>query len=193
LDSSADERHLWPYLSELVRKCQPSVVFGEQVASKDGRLWLDGVQTDLERMAYAVGAADLCAAGVGAPHIRQRLYWVADVQRAGLEERQIKFARQEFTTAERSSDVGGLEYTEGDGRQQRRPEPSRRGAVGGCGWGDFDVIPCIDGKARRVEAGTFPLVNGTTNRVGLLRGYGNAIVPQVAAEFIKAFFDVRRS
>src|SRR5690606_33298523 len=45
---------------------------------KDGRLWLTGVRSDLEALGYAVGAADLCAAGVGAPHIRQRLYWLAD-------------------------------------------------------------------------------------------------------------------
>ena len=43
-----------------------------------------------------------------------------------------------------------------------------------------------DGKIRPVEPGTFPLAYGIPARVGRLRGYGNAIVPQVAAEFIKA-------
>ena len=61
------------------------MVFGEQVASKDGRVWLSGVRADLEALGYAVGAADLCAAGVGAPHIRQRLYWVGNAQRIGRE------------------------------------------------------------------------------------------------------------
>ena len=55
----------------------PPVVFGEQVASKDGREWLSAVRSDLESMGYACGAADLSAASVGAPHIRQRLFWVA--------------------------------------------------------------------------------------------------------------------
>jgi site-specific DNA-cytosine methylase len=73
----ADERHLWPAFYELIAECRPSTVFGEQVASKDGREWLAGVRADLEDARYAVGAADLCAAGVGAPHIRQRLFWVA--------------------------------------------------------------------------------------------------------------------
>jgi hypothetical protein len=31
------------------------------------------------------------------------------------------------------------------------------------------------------------LANGISNRVGVLRGAGNAIVPQVGAEVIKAF------
>ena len=73
----ADERHLWPHLHYLIEQCQPSVVVGEQVASKDGLAWLDLVQTDLEATGYASGAVDTCAAGFGAPHIRQRLYWVA--------------------------------------------------------------------------------------------------------------------
>jgi DNA (cytosine-5)-methyltransferase 1 len=77
----ADERHIWPAFYELIAECRPSTVFGEQVASKDGREWLAGVRADLEDARYAVGAADLCAAGVGAPHIRQRLFWVADAQR----------------------------------------------------------------------------------------------------------------
>jgi len=75
---TADERHLWPAFHWLISQRKPDVVFGEQVASKDGLAWLDTVQSDLETAGYAVGAVDLCAAGVGAPHIRQRLYFVAE-------------------------------------------------------------------------------------------------------------------
>ena len=74
----ADQRHLWPAFQHLIAECRPATVFGEQVAGKAGREWLAGIRADLEAAGYAVGAADLCAAGVGAPHIRQRLYWVAD-------------------------------------------------------------------------------------------------------------------
>ncbi len=81
----ADERHLWPAFFHLISECKPGAIFGEQVASKDGLGWLDLVQTDLEATNYAVGAVDLCAAGFGAPHIRQRLFWVADSDNAGLE------------------------------------------------------------------------------------------------------------
>ena len=76
----ADERHLWPTFHHLIRERRPPVVLGEQAASKDGLAWLDLVSTDMEATGYAGGAVDLCAAGVGAPHIRQRQWfaWLAD-------------------------------------------------------------------------------------------------------------------
>lgn len=74
----ADERHLWPHFHYLIEKCRPETVFGEQVASKDGIAWFDLVQADLEGTGYASAALDICAAGFGAPHIRQRLFWVAN-------------------------------------------------------------------------------------------------------------------
>ena len=73
-----DERHLWPHWFHLIEECRPPTVFGEQVASKDGLGWIDLVQADMEGADYAIGAFDLCAAGFGAPHIRQRLWFVAD-------------------------------------------------------------------------------------------------------------------
>lgn len=54
-------------------------------------------------------------------------------------------------------------------------------------WSDADWLGCRDGKFRPVRSGSSPLANGIPARVGRLRGYGNAIVPQAAAEFIKAF------
>jgi DNA (cytosine-5)-methyltransferase 1 len=57
-------------------------------------------------------------------------------------------------------------------------------------WGNADWLYCRDGKWRPVEPGTFPLAHGAPARVGRLRAYGNAIVPQVAAELIRAYLDV---
>lgn len=89
-----DERHLWPAFLRLIAACQPPLVFGEQVASADvvgpasgkGKcaadgtpveVWIDRVFSDLEAARYAGATADLPAAGIGAPHIRQRLWWGA--------------------------------------------------------------------------------------------------------------------
>jgi DNA (cytosine-5)-methyltransferase 1 len=73
----ADERHLWPAWYHLVEQCRPPVIFGEQVASKAADSWADLVQDDLEAVGYAFGAVPFPAASVGAPHIRDRLYWCA--------------------------------------------------------------------------------------------------------------------
>ena len=57
-------------------------------------------------------------------------------------------------------------------------------------WADCEWLPCRDGKWRPVEPGTFPLAHGVPVRLGRLRGYGNAIVPQVAAEVIRAYMEL---
>lgn len=78
----SDERHLWPAWFHLIQHGKPAgvPVFGEQVASDDGLAWLDLVQGDMEASGYTFWPMDLCAAGVGAPHIRQRLFFVAHSQ-----------------------------------------------------------------------------------------------------------------
>lgn len=73
----ADERHLWPAFYHLASQRQPSIILGEQVASKDGYHWLDLVQTDLEAMGHAFGPVVLPAAGFGAPHGRHRTFFVS--------------------------------------------------------------------------------------------------------------------
>ncbi len=104
----ADERHLWPAFHWLVEQCGPAIVVGEQVASKDGLAWLDLVSADLEASGYAFGAVDTCAAGFGAPHIRQRLYWMADADHQGESGRGIRRPGESAgarlgTTCQRSS------------------------------------------------------------------------------------------
>ena len=72
-----DPRHLWPHFFRLISACKPKVVMGEQVAGKAGYGWLDGVRSDLEAEGYACDGVDIPACSINAPHIRQRLYWVA--------------------------------------------------------------------------------------------------------------------
>ena len=127
----ADERHLWPAFFHLIENVRPVTVFGEQVASKDGLGWLDLVQADLEGKDYAFGAIDTCAAGFGAPHIRQRLYWVAHSgsdrghDRRGLhrgcaqegERGETTFGSQSGVEVERVGSIGNMANTIGAGLQ----------------------------------------------------------------------------
>lgn len=235
----ADKRHLWPVFRDLITFGEPTVTFGEQVASKAGREWLAGVRIDLEGLGYEVGAADLCAAGVGSPQMRQRLFWVANTRheqtgrgtrpskeegrrpfsditgcgaagRLGDSNGSRSFSRREAAETDRHgssivpngsagglvhSGFPGLEGLTGNGHKRHESgrvdqEPNRSIAEASNPWDRFDLLPCTDGKARRIESGSFPLAHGISGRVGLLRGYGNAIVPQVAAEFIQAYLEV---
>jgi len=110
-EGTGDERHLWPAFFHLIRFSKPRVVFGEQVASRGGLGWLDIVQSDLEAEGYACGAVDLCAAGFGAPHIRQRLFFVAHA--AGERRKQLK-SRQP---------AGVLGAAVGAQKQMQQPRP----------------------------------------------------------------------
>ncbi|WP_281161855.1 DNA cytosine methyltransferase [Klebsiella quasipneumoniae] len=77
-DGFADERHLWPAFNHLISERRPQHVFGEQVAAGNANVWFDLVQADMEGMGYAFGLVPFTSAGIGAPHIRERAYWVAN-------------------------------------------------------------------------------------------------------------------
>ena len=122
---TSDERHLWPHWNHLIQECRPATIFGEQVASKDGLGWLDLVQTDMEAKDYAFGAFDLCAASFGAPHIRQRIWFVADTDDTGSQGRVSGRTDQEREVqhghlGRNGSTNGGLGDTDiNDGRDKR--------------------------------------------------------------------------
>ena len=176
-----DERHLWPAAQWLIEQCKPPAVFGEQVASKGADSWIDLVHDDVEAMGYAFGAVPFPSAGVGAPHIRDRLYWVglADPDSERLEGRGILRERADKCTTRTDGVVDGM------ADEQGRPAGSQHGG-GSSWWSDADWLPCRDGKLRPVEPGAFPLAHGAPARVGRLRAYGNAINAEAARVFILA-------
>ena len=162
----ADERHLWPAWQHLIAQRKPATVFGEQVEGPAARLWLDIVCSDLEGLGYAFGAAVIPAASVGSPQLRHRTWFVADAHDA---------RRQ---GAERQGQSGAT----WQGRATARSELMRPD----CGhW------PPGPGAVNLIPVRT----DGVSNAVGGCKAYGNAIVPQVAAEFVAAFMnaDVRQS
>ncbi|EMC1557866.1 DNA cytosine methyltransferase [Klebsiella pneumoniae] len=266
-DGFADERHLWPQFFHLISERRPQHVFGEQVAAGNANVWFDLVQADLEGMGYAFGLVPFTSAGIGAPHIRERAYWVAEsageqcqkllpglaqgvgaegsrspakstglcsvgsldnADKPGLEghfrddgaagrERPTGPAAAPGVHDGMANTTGQLHHECNDGAnefgrsrdaEQNRlgGEPVRALEVNGF-WRDADWLLCRDGKWRPVEPGTFPLVDGaaarmgrvepgvarvaSSNRVGRLKGYGNAINAQAAAAFVRAYMGVQ--
>ena len=203
---SDDERHLWPAFHALIRECRPASVFGEQVAGAAGLAWLDHVFADLEESGYAAAAADMPACSVGAPHRRQRLFWVANAygRHAGEGNRAGGEGRGGPAIG------GGMGDADSAGwpQQPRQWDESTRPPAPSLSdpWSDIDWLACTDGKHRPTQRGLSPLVAGLSGRVVRggdpgapvdadssqearvmrLRGYGNAIVPQVAAAFVRA-------
>lgn len=158
-----DKRHLWPHIKRLISECKPAVVFGEQVEKKSGLEWLEIVQADVERENYAFAAVTLNAAGVQAPNVRDRIYWVADTEsERGRQRKQVEV---------------------GSNKESGRP-----GQVQPVNfWSDSQSVNCTDGRKRLIEPSFLPLVNGDSTTMGRLRAYGNAINPEVTMQFIKAY------
>lgn len=208
----ADKRHLWPAWLHLISQQRPAVVFGEQVAAAVGHQWLDGVCADLEGQGYAIGAAVLPACSVGAPHRRDRLWFVADTdtpkrwtidQMRGRVASEYSVLPRKETTNRSWAGSEAFTRTLADARStglaQRERERGVLRTVGGeserqDAANDNRIDSWIlghDGKARRIEPSIRLLAHGVPARVGRLRAYGNAIVPQVAAEVIGAYMDCR--
>ena len=227
--------------------------------------WVDRVRADMEAEGYSFEFHVLGAHSVGAPHIRQRLWWVGYTKDGNREipERESRKNSQlrrpsgfggmadsqsvrsgegwqnatggnerdkqeQWAVIERHvSRFGmvnlfkpGLEGFAGDGYDRDKPgriDSKTAGSVAAPSWNGPAVWwPCRDGKLRRIpgreieseiqrvvdgvspgldgcglvcDEKIFPLTTETEGRAHLLRGYGNAIVPQVAAEFIGAVIE----
>lgn len=154
----ADERHLWPAWHWLITQCRPQRIYGEQVASGPGLVWLDLVSTDLEALVYAITAVDLPSASVGATDIRQRLFWMADTDDA---------KRRADRAARHDGDGAAPRRLEGDGDTVEcgsargladTPDSKRRRRIPGDHWtasGD-DRCGCWDPGAFHRTHGMLP-------------------------------------
>jgi len=156
-----DERHLWPEMLRAIREIQPTWIVGENVlglVNWNGGMVFEEVQADLETEGYEVQPYVLPAASVGAPHVRQRVWFVAHSKNIGREN---------------ALENGELERGRFRQSYQRNV------------WHSFPSVSPIctgdDGFSDRLDNITFSKWRNESIKAG-----GNAIVPQVVYQIFKA-------
>ena len=182
-----DPRNLWPHFFRLIRECRPDVCFGEQVENAIRHGWLDGIHADMEGEGYAVGHCVLGAHSVGAPHIRQRLYWVAQSSSAergwrgeSAGEHGGAFHAANGSGLDRLADTGrapgSTEHGNAEGERAdcaaAHPAGIRsRDAVGMLDYAECPVAGLRDGQERSGEVGrNRPTIASPANELGLSNG-----------------------
>ena len=198
-----DERHLWPKFYQLIRHACPTTIFGEQVASADGRIWFHHVRNDLEKSGYAVGCAHLRASGIGRKHQRKRQFFVADAGNVGLRKRNISTGTDNRVSSFRGQAPGDntllseTQYTP-IGDKGLYPSPS----------GVFPLAHGLSAYMERVRSRLRDIYKNQHHHLRVwrrfrelcdidsrhhrtrIKGYGNAIVPELASVFIQSFMDL---
>ena len=165
-----DDRHVWPEVLRVAHECRPRWCLFENVAGHV-TLGLDDVLSDLEGAGYAAWPILVPAVAVGARHRRDRVWIMAHADDAGGQARD----------ADRLGDGDGAradaELTEGRGRQAG----GEGGAQPGLG-GVADGLPAWLDEPADVS----PVTTQMEGRPDRLRALGNAIVPAVAEEIMRA-------
>ena len=231
-----DERHLWPEMLRAIREIQPRWVVGENVlglVNWSGGLVFHEVQADLEAEGYEVQPFLLPAAAVGAPHRRDRIWFVAYANGAkqkyneranGGTAKEIQRENKGDVSGEFCSDGNAADTTGAGNRKQqrqnqseqnrftyhngkngnatdtndkrlegqttnrnmaRKQRPLQRNIQSRRSWQNFPTQSPVcggdDGLPAELDGITFPKWRNES-----IKGYGNAICPQVVYQIFKS-------
>jgi len=195
-----DDRHLWPQMLRAIREIQPRWVVGENVhgiVNWDGGLVFEEVQANLEAEGYEVQPFILGAASVNAPHKRDRVWFVAYsgckynfntcTNRTMCKNCEDGSNCEEWLNAYSNSQRQVGSRDEGINLGKRKKRKQRLGKF--CDikhqWEKCTTKPIIcgldDGISRELDSISFSKWRNES-----IKGYGNAIVPQVVYPIFKA-------
>jgi DNA (cytosine-5)-methyltransferase 1 len=190
-----DERYLWGEMLRAIQEIKPKYVIAENVfgiTNIDGGLVFEQVCLDLEAEGYEVQPFIISAASKNAPHRRDRCWFVAYrknnrfTQSKGVDEWK-EYKQNNGSELRNTFDSNGKKQNAPDtesiciqGQRNRQREREFRGSY----WGRFPTQSPIcggdDGLPTQLDGITF-----SKWRAESIKGYGNAIVPQVAFELFK--------
>ena len=177
---ATDDRHLWPEMCRVIAEARPTWVLGENVPGIIS-MELDRVLSDLEGLGYACWPITVPACAVDARHRRDRLWVMAYA--ASEREREPADATNAVTNgrqARMESGNGGESLADAKSKQTGRIQQPALPAYAGAN-GNGARTPA----AWPTEPELGRVADGIPNRPHRLKGLGNAIVPQVAAEILK--------
>lgn len=207
---TADDRYLWPEMCRIINEIRPRWVVGENVLGllnwRRGMVF-EQVQADLEAAGYKVWTYILPAAGIGAPHRRERIWIVAYAGGDGRGGHPAVAAvddrgHEERVEGEHDADplFGGGIFADTDGQGWQKWFTGRFRSI-------FETAGAFEGSAAARRSATpdwngFPVespfcagddgfslgLDGITFRswrYQSLRGAGNAIVPGVVLQIFR--------
>lgn len=206
-----DNRHLWPEMFRAIKEISPSYIVGENVyglVNWNGGLVFKEVQTDLESEGYQVQPVVLPACGVGAPHRRDRIWFVAysdsSAERSPRESDWVvgkrsenndepeKWRKQTKQHKGCSNVLRADTYTYGKRQQRQRGGEQQINTEEERDWQKYRIIDDgrwpIESPVCNGNDGISSKLDGITFskwRKESIKSGGNAIVPQVAYEIFK--------
>ena len=200
-----DERHLWPEMLRIISEIKPKFIVGENVfglLNWNGGMVFAEVCSDLENQGYEITPVVIPAAAKNAPHGRDRIWFIAtytlpirlqqceDRAEMGGRQKEIRRQRNQFTNGIKTDgEISNATDTNLSGcktkREQSKPTTQNtRIEYSSSRWQQFPTQSPIcggdDGLPTELDGITF-----SKWRAESIKGYGNAIVPQVAYEIFK--------
>jgi len=205
-----DDRYLWPDMFRVIKDVKPTWIIAENVRGiiniQDGMVF-ETVCSDLESEGFEVQPFVIPAAGVGAPHKRERV-WIVGYSKhngslttkikrgntetdAGTQKRQNETIESERASGSRNNAVmensrrslrQGTELTRENENEIRKETTDKHKRSSRPTWGSWISEPAV-GR----------VVNGLPCRSHRLKALGNAIVPQIAEEIGKAIWKVTKN
>ena len=180
-----DDRFIWPEMFRIVSELRPTWVIGENVPGLV-RLGHDQVLSDLESIGYSCQTFDIPACAVDAPHVRHRIWIVANANRE-----QIGILHNNGSGSKRGNKERGKQFL---GYASGGEDVADADIQGSQGWDERgerggELSPWAGGTSNAgnwlPEPELGRVAHGIPHRVDRLKCLGNAIVPQVAYEIIK--------
>ena len=214
-----DDRAIWPEMLRVIREAKPAWIIGENVAGIV-TMELDNILSDLEGIGYAAWPLVIPACAVDARHRRDRVWIIArrNVEDSAGE-RSRGESGNALHEGRGASEAGGTGIPQATGRQNgsaigddwttgqdvaHADSPRVQGqrgklaAFGEARQGRQSAAPNSNAGDQRGEACRWlpepelgRVAHGIPHRAHRLRGLGNAIVPQVAEEIIRAIASLR--